>query len=101
MRTVHKFRLEVGANGNRIKLREGFRVLHSEYLVTEKAVFVWIEVPLDITLPEALVELRVFRTGEAIPVRYAHLSTAVDAFGPEAFHIYLLDTEVVALRDIA
>ena len=101
MRTVHKFRLEVGANGNRIKLREGFRVLHSEYLVTEKAVFVWVEVPLDITLPEESVQLRVFKTGEAIPVRYEHLATAVDAFGPEAFHIYALESETVSLREIA
>jgi len=101
MRTVHKFRLETGSKGNCINLREGFRILHSEYLVTEKSVFVWIEVPLDITLPEHPVQLRVFHTGDPIPAHYEHLATAVDAFGPEAFHIYALETETVALQEIA
>lgn len=89
MRTVHKFRLKSGAELNKLKLREGFRLLHSEYLVTEKAVFVWIEVPLDITRPEQEVHFRVFRTGDPVPRNYEHLATAVDAFGPEAFHVYV------------
>lgn len=101
MRSVHKFRLEAGKQGNRIKLREGYRLLHSEYLVTEKSVFVWIEVPLDITLPEVHLELRVFHTGEAIPKHYQHLATAIDNFGPEAFHIYALDSRALALAATA
>nr|WP_177203483.1 hypothetical protein [Marinospirillum celere] len=57
--------------------------------------------PLDSTRPEHSMHLRVFHTGEAIPARYQHLATAVDAFGPEAFHLYALEAAEVPLQEIA
>ncbi|SFX43034.1 DUF7352 domain-containing protein [Marinospirillum alkaliphilum] len=101
MKTVHKFRLECGGALNSLKLRKGFRLVHSEYLVTEKAVFVWIEVPLDLSLPEVQLKLRVFRTGEAIPRNFSYLSSAVDGFGPEAYHIYSLEAQDLVMGQVA
>jgi len=88
MKTIHKFRLKTGAQANKLRLRQGSRIVRSEYVLAEKAVFVWVEVQLDISVPEEEMLLRVFRTGEAIPNAYEYLTTAIDSFGPEAYHIY-------------
>lgn len=97
MKTVHKYRLEHDNIQHQLKLREGYRVVHSAYLVTEKAVFVWIEVPLDLSLPEQNIALRVFRTGEAIPKSFDYLASAIDDFGPEAYHIYRAQEALVSV----
>lgn len=101
MKTVHKYRLESGNQVNALKLRQGYRLIHSEYLVTEKAVFVWIEVPLDLTLPEQEVKLKVFRTGEPVPRNFQHLTTAVNGFDPEAYHIYSIPAQEMSLERVA
>ncbi|MCH8500184.1 MAG: hypothetical protein LAT63_17060 [Marinobacter sp.] len=101
MKTVHKYRLDGSGKIDSFKVREGYRIVHSEYVVTEKAVFVWLEVPLDLSVPETDLKLRIFRTGEAIPRAYVHLATAVDAFGPEAYHVYRVDADTTQLKKSA
>ncbi|WP_114416586.1 DUF7352 domain-containing protein [Marinospirillum perlucidum] len=100
MKTIHKYPLN-SADTTLLKLRRGYRLVHSEYLVTEKAVFVWIEVPLDVDLPEETLALKVYRTGEPLPKALEHLDTAVDPFGPEAYHVYRVKEESSSLSRVA
>lgn len=95
MKTIHKYRLQGAGAINSLKLREGFRLVRSEYLVTEKAVFIWVEEPLSVTLPERTVKLKVVATGEPVPLAYQYHDTALDPFGPEAYHVYEV-AEIVA-----
>ena len=97
MKVVHKFRLETDDRVNSLMLRRGFKILRSEYVLTEKAVFLWIEVPLDVSAPNTEVHLRVFRTGSPIPKSYDYVTTAIDSFGPEAYHLYRRKSEEATL----
>lgn len=88
MKTIHKHRLDIDSKVNTLSLREGYRVVRCEYLVPEKAVFLWVEVPLDITLPVHERQFRVVRSGEPVPDDFSYLDTALDPFDPRAFHVF-------------
>lgn len=88
MKTIHKHRLDIDSKVNTLSLRDGYRVVRCEYLVPEKAVFVWIEVSLDITLPVRERRFRIVRSGEPVPDEFSYLDTALDPFDPRAFHLF-------------
>lgn len=87
MKTIHKYRLDE-SKVNTIRLPEGYRVVRSEYLITDKAVYVWIEEPLRVAIPRHEHQFRVVRSGEPVPEQYAYQGTALDTFGPEAYHVF-------------
>ncbi|WP_225315037.1 DUF7352 domain-containing protein [Marinobacter confluentis] len=88
MKTILKFRLESGKEPNVLKLRTGYRVVRCEYVVPQKAVFLWVEQPLKVDLPELERRFLVTFSGEPVPSAYRYLDTALDPFGPEAYHVY-------------
>ncbi len=88
MKTIHKFRLENGKELTTLKLRQGYRVVRCEYLVSQKAVFLWVEQPLKVDLPELERRFLVTFSGEPVPSAYQYLDTALDPFGPEAYHVF-------------
>lgn len=88
MKTIHKHRLDINSKLNTLTLRDGYRVVRCEYLVPEKAVFLWVEVSLDITLPTRERQFRVVRSGEPVPDNFSDLDTALDPFDPRAFHVF-------------
>lgn len=88
MKTIHKFRLECGKEPNTLKLREGYRVVRCEYLVPQKGVYLWVEQPLNAGIPEVERQFVVVYSGDPVPTSYQYLDTALDAFGPEAYHVF-------------
>lgn len=88
MKTIHKFRLECGKEPNVLKLREGYRVVRCEYLVPQKGVYLWVEQPLSVAIPEVERQFVVVHSGDPVPVSYQYLDTALDTFGPEAYHVF-------------
>jgi len=88
MKTIHKFRLEPGKEPTTLTLREGFRVVRCEYLVAQKAVFLWVQQPLNVTVPTVERKFRVAMSGEPVPDAFVYLDTALDPFGPEAYHVF-------------
>ncbi|PXX92692.1 hypothetical protein DIT71_05810 [Marinobacter vulgaris] len=88
MKTIHKFRLEMGKEPNTLKLREGYRVVRCEYLVSQKGVYLWVEQPLNVAIPMVERQFVVVYSGDPVPVSYQHLDTALDPFGPEAYHVF-------------
>ncbi|BES73620.1 hypothetical protein RE428_46380 [Marinobacter nanhaiticus D15-8W] len=90
MKTVHKYRLDISGEPKALNLREGYRVVRCEYLLAEKAVYLWVEVPLNVDIPVRQRQFRVVYSGEPVPETYEHVDTALDPFGPEAYHVYAL-----------
>ncbi|MBW4936376.1 DUF7352 domain-containing protein [Marinobacter sp. F4206] len=90
MKTIHKFRLEPGKEPTTLPLREGSRVVRCEYLVPDKSVYLWVEQPLSIGARTLERQFRVAFSGEPVPDNYVYLDTALDPFGPEAYHVFEL-----------
>lgn len=88
MKTIHKFRLECGKEPNTLKLREGYRVVRCEYVVPQKGVYLWVEQPLNVAIPVVERQFVVVYSGDPVPTSYQYLDTALDPFGPEAYHIF-------------
>lgn len=88
MKTIHKFRLECGKEVNKLKLREGYRVVRCEYLVPMKGVYLWVEQPLSVAVPLVERQFVVAYSGDPVPSSYEYLDTALDPFGPEAYHVF-------------
>jgi len=88
MKTIHKFRLESGKALNTLKLKPGYRVVRCEYLVSEKAVFLWVEQSLKVDLPEVERQFLVACAGEPAPSSYDYVDTALAPFGPEACGVF-------------
>lgn len=90
MKTIHKFRIESGKEPTTLTLREGYRVVRCEYLLSEKAVHIWVEQPLSVTIPSVEQRFRVALSGEPVPDNFSYVGTALDPFGPEAWHLFQL-----------
>ncbi len=97
MKTIHKFRLEPGREPTTLTLKEGYRIVRSEYIVTHKAVYLWVEESLSITTPTLQRQFRVAFSGEPVPDSFVYLGTALDPFGPEAYHVF----EIPAGEEVA
>ncbi|MDX1635212.1 MAG: hypothetical protein R3280_11270 [Marinobacter sp.] len=90
MKTIHKFRIETGKEPTVLNLKEGYRVVRCEYILPEKAVYLWVEQPLNVSAASVERKVRVVYSGQPVPDDYQYLGTALDAFGPEAYHLYEL-----------
>jgi len=88
MKTIHKFRVEAGKEPTTLNLKEGYRVVRCEYIVPHKAVYLWVEQPLNVGTPTIERKFRVALSGEPVPDRFDYLGTALDPFGPEAYHVF-------------
>ncbi|MFC4258959.1 hypothetical protein ACFOZ5_07945 [Marinobacter lacisalsi] len=90
MKTIHKFRINPGKEPTRLTLKRGFRVVRCEYLVAEKGVYLWVEQPLNVVTPTVEGQFRVAFSGDPVPESFQYLGTALDPFGPEAYHVFEL-----------
>ncbi|MDX1587372.1 MAG: hypothetical protein R3296_00405 [Oleiphilaceae bacterium] len=88
MKTIHKFRLDSGKEPTTLKLRQGYRVVRCEYLVQDKGVYLWVEQPLNVEIPLVERQFVVAYSGDPVPKSYQYLDTALDTFGPEAYHVF-------------
>jgi hypothetical protein len=88
MKVIHKYPLVVDGNEVSLSLKRGFRIVHAEYVLVEKAVFVWVEEQLAAKIPQEEVSFVVVRSGEPVNKHFQHVATAVDLLAPEAYHIF-------------
>lgn len=88
MKAIHKYRLETSDSVNILHLKQGYRVVRFEYLVAEKGLFMWVEEPLRADVPECEACFRVAMTGKPVAMDYEYVDTALDPFGPRAFHLF-------------
>ena len=88
MRTIHKFKVEISKEPQIIEIPEPSTILHIEYLMPKRAIFMWIEVPADLTVPKEARTFHVFLTGDGIPDNAKYLGSTIDQYLPEAYHVY-------------
>lgn len=88
MKTIHKFRIDQGKAPTHLRLKHGFRVVRCEYLVPDKGVYLWVEQSLKVVTPTVERQFVVAFSGEPVPDSYRYLDTALDPFGPEAYHVF-------------
>jgi hypothetical protein len=100
MKTIHKFRIESGKEPTALTLREGFRVVRCEYILSEKSVYIWVEQPLNVSTPTVEKRFRVAMSGEPVPDDFSYAGTALDPFGPEAYHVFELPAPVSAASPV-
>jgi hypothetical protein len=91
VKTIHKFELLLSNEVQEIPLPDAFRFLAVEYIIPRRALFAWFEVTTDLTAEKKPRKIRVFRTGDGIPVSYQYLGTTIDQYLPESYHVYLME----------
>ncbi len=92
MKAIHKYHLEVSDSAHTLHLKEGYRVVRFEYMVAEKGLFMWVEEPLRADVPVCEARFRVAMTGKPVAMDYEYLDTALDPFGPKAYHLFRVET---------
>ena len=100
MKAIHKYRIGTERNLHVFNFKKGFKIVRSEYIVTEKSVFLWIEEPLAVDIDTQEVTYRVAMSGDPVSDNCEHVATAIDSFGPEAYHIFEVGKQVVNDIDI-
>lgn len=90
MRTIHKFEVQVNNETQEFKIPSGGRFLSVEYIIPKRILFIWFEVPADMTADKELRKFRVFKTGDGIPLHFQYLGTSIDQYLPESYHLYEL-----------
>ena len=90
MRTIHKFQLEISKQPQVIELPDPSTIINVEYLMAKRAIFMWVEVPADLTAEKTPRTFHVFLTGDGIPVNASYLGSTIDQYLPEAYHVYEL-----------
>ncbi|SFR43539.1 hypothetical protein SAMN05216203_0288 [Marinobacter daqiaonensis] len=88
MKTIHKFRIEADRKPTTLRLKEGFRVVRCEYLIAEKGVYLWVEQSLKVVIPTVERQFMMAYSGDPVPDDFHYLDTALDPFGPEAYHVF-------------
>lgn len=90
MRTIHKFEVPISKEVQTIDLPESANIIHVEYLMPRRNIYMWAEVPADMTAPKEARQFRVFLTGDGIPDNASYLGSTIDQYLPEAYHVYEL-----------
>ena len=93
MKAIHKYQLDPAKKHHEFALKEGYKVVRAEYILAEKTVCVWIEVPLSVAIAAQTVHFRLVASGEPVPLDSQYVATAVDSFAPESYHLYLDSAE--------
>lgn len=88
MKAINRYPLKLEQAVTSLKLRAGFRVVHCEYVVVEKAMYLWIEEPLGVDIPIIEAEFKTVECGSPVANNLKHIATAVDTFSPKAYHVY-------------
>ena len=88
MKVIHKFQLASDGSSTTLSLKQGYRIVHSEYILVEKMICIWVEQSLSVEVPEQQVIFKVYKSGQPLPEHLKHVASAVDNFAPEAYHIF-------------
>ncbi len=94
MRTIHKFEIQISNETQSIEIAKDSRCLAVEHIIPKRSLFVWFEVPADMTAPKITRSFRVFKTGDGIPDHFEYRGTSIDQYLPESYHLYEMIGEI-------
>lgn len=95
MKTIRQVTLDANKPVNELLLREGFRVVKTEYSLTSQSIEVWIEEPLRADLPVVTCFLKVVGNSQPVPLVYEYISSAYNPFEHKAMHVFSIPESVV------
>lgn len=92
MKTIHKYRLNPGADVQEVRMPEDAIPLKVEYSLPAKAIFIWAELDAAGVMdpPEDVRRFKVFHTGQGIPADAIHVGTTYNQMEPRSYHVYEL-----------
>lgn len=88
MKAVHKYGFDTDQNEFSLELKQGYKIIHAEFSVIDKRVYVWIEQPLAVQTPVLNKRFKLVPCDVPVNDSFEHLCTAVDPFSPVAFHLF-------------
>ena len=88
MKTIHKHAIPVDEGTVELELPIGSIVRDVAYLVTERNVFMWVEVPADLSVDKEIRSFKAFKTGDGVPGANTYIGTTIDQYTPEAYHVF-------------
>lgn len=89
MKVIHKFKLNSDQTKTELTLKKGFKIVHSEYVLVEKSIFIWVEQTLDVTTPSEKACFHLVQSGDPLPDHLQHVASVVNSFAPESYHIFM------------
>ncbi|WP_415892010.1 hypothetical protein ACMXYN_11870 [Neptuniibacter sp. PT8_73] len=93
MKAILKYPLELSDKTQTLTLREGFKPVRFEYVISDQSLYLWVEEPLLSSIPSQRYNFKVKRTGEPVNDQFSYLLTALDSFGPEAYHLFMVEED--------
>ena len=93
MKIIHKHKINIDGTPTEVDLPTDSQYRSTEYLVSKKSLYLWVEVPADLNAPKEKRTFRVFKTGDGIPDADQYIGTAIDQHQPEAYHLYEVQTD--------
>ena len=93
MKAIHKYQIGNERSTHNFNLKKGYKIVRSEYILTEKSVFLWIEEPLSVDIQTQSVSFKMAMSGDPVTDNCEHVATAIDSFGPEAYHVFEIGQE--------
>ena len=88
MKIIHKHEIALDTKPTCIALPQNSKVIKVDYLVSQRAVCIWVEVIADLHAPKENRYFSVFKTGDGIPAVDQYIGTAIEQYLPEAYHVY-------------
>ena len=88
MKTIRKYSLTLEEKPQAISLKEGYKIVRTEYFTHNNSVSFWVELPLTADIPEIKKEFVVKKTNEVIPMNYIYSGTALNNSKSESYHIF-------------
>lgn len=88
MKTIRKYSLTLEEKPQAISLKEGYKIVRTEYFAHNNSISFWVELPLTADIPETKKEFVVKKTNEVIPMDYIYSGTALNNSKSESYHIF-------------
>lgn len=94
MKTIRQVTLDAHKPVNELLLREGYRIVKTEFSLLNQSIVAWIEEPLRADLPLLPCFLKVIENSQPVPMVYEYVSSAFNPFESKAVHLFKVPESV-------
>lgn len=88
MEVMSKLRLAIDAKDVEMTFKQGYQIVHAEFLWADKEIRIWVEQNMSGHVPEVDVMFSVIKSNEPLAEGLTHVATLGDEALPETYHLY-------------
>ncbi len=88
MKTVREFHLDLDKPVHNLHLPDGFVCINAAYDLVRRQLDLWVEVPLRPDVPEQEYRIKLYNSGQPVPLHYQYIASALHPFESRAVHLY-------------